>query len=86
MGLCRAASRRQRGAKKGLDPQKLEPNSSANYINDGIDGPHLVKMDLIDREAMNFRLRFSKALKYKSAPFFGLLGQGASFNQIQYLF
>ena len=42
-----------RPAEEPLDPQRVETNGSADRVDDGIDGPDLVKLHVFRRDMMN---------------------------------
>jgi hypothetical protein len=61
----------------------IQPNYRANYVDDGIDSPNLVKMDLGYRDAMYPCLRLGKAFEDEHAPFLYMPVKTAFLDQIE---
>ena len=52
------------------DSELLKADTSPDDINDRIDRPHFVEMDVFDRNPVNFRFRFAEAAKDRQCPLF----------------
>jgi hypothetical protein len=46
-----------------LDPERLKPDADSNDVYDRIDGAHLMKMDRVNGDVVDFRFSFAQSLK-----------------------
>ena len=80
-GVDATASERKRGARDARDAELLERAAHADDVADGVDGAHLVEVDVVGRDAVHPRLGFGQPRKDAQAALADPLGKRRALEQ-----